>query len=243
MSWFSVHELVTSSGPVVITDQLASPADFLLHQLLSEYVKSSPDAKCIIISTAQDLAKWKAISSRSGLNMTQKLEQGSIIFIDVPEQLPDLSPSDGTSLLPLFNLIRNCVERQNDTHNTLVLFDELATFEWIGHSALDISRFTRALVAYCAKGAVSLVVRYHIAASDELDSVLRILLQLSAYHIEVLPLSSGKSGSVSGEIALHAGVALRGKPRRVIPRSHALQYRLGDYHATYFERGTGHAVL
>ena len=65
MSWFSVNELVTTSGPVVITDQLASPADFLLHQLLSEYVKSSPDAKCIIVSTAQGLAKWKAISSRS----------------------------------------------------------------------------------------------------------------------------------------------------------------------------------
>ena len=45
------------------------------------------------------------------------------------------------------------------------------------------------------------------------------------------------------QIALHAGVALPGTPRRVIPRSHALQYRLGDYHATYFERGTGNAVL
>jgi hypothetical protein len=171
MSRFSVNELVTSSGPVVITDQLASPADFLLHQLLSEYMKSSPDAKCIIVSTTQDLAKWKAISSRSvslrcgflrkyswlqllsmqGLNLTEKLEQGSIVFIDVPTQLPDLSLSDGASLLPLFNLIQNSVERQNDTENTLVIFDELATFEWIGHSALDISRFARALVAYCAK--------------------------------------------------------------------------------------------
>jgi hypothetical protein len=36
---------------------------------------------------------------------------------------------------------------------------------------------------------------------DDLDSVLRMLLQLSAYHIEVLPLSSGKSGSVSGEVS------------------------------------------
>ncbi len=86
-----------------------------------------------------------------GLNLTQKLEQGSIIFIDVPTQLSDLSPSDGASLLPLLDLIRNSVERQTDTHNTLVIFDELATFEWIGHSALDISRFARALVAYCAK--------------------------------------------------------------------------------------------
>ena len=57
-----VNELVTSSGPVVITDQLASPADFLLHRLLSEHVKSS---KCIIVSTAQDVAQWKAISTRS----------------------------------------------------------------------------------------------------------------------------------------------------------------------------------
>ena len=156
----------------MITDQLASPADFLLHQLLSEYVKSSPDAKCIIVSTAQDLAKWKAISSRSvsqrcsflraysclhlwstqGLNLTQKLDQGSIVFIDVPTQLPDLSPSDGgASLLPLFDLIRNSVERLKGAQNTLVVFDELATFEWIGYSALDISRFARALVAYCAK--------------------------------------------------------------------------------------------
>ncbi len=65
MTSFSVNDLVSSSGPLVITDQLASPADFLLHQLLSEYVRSSPDARCIIISTAQDLAKWKAIASRS----------------------------------------------------------------------------------------------------------------------------------------------------------------------------------
>ena len=50
------------------------------------------------------------------------------------------------------------------------------------------------------QGAVSLVMRYHIAAPEDLDSILRTLLQLSAYHIEVLPLASGKSGSVSGEV-------------------------------------------
>jgi hypothetical protein len=45
------------------------------------------------------------------------------------------------------------------------------------------------------------------------------------------------------QIALHAGAALADTPRHVMPRSRALQYRLGEYHATYFERGTGHAVL
>src|SRR6266576_5850679 len=65
MSSFSISELLTLTGPVLITDQLSSPGDFLLHQLLSEYVKISPNGKCIIISTSQDLARWKAISSRS----------------------------------------------------------------------------------------------------------------------------------------------------------------------------------
>ena len=65
MSSFSINELLSLTGPILITDQLASPGDFLLHQLLSEYVKSSPDGKCIIVSTSQDLSRWKAISSRS----------------------------------------------------------------------------------------------------------------------------------------------------------------------------------
>ncbi|KAH9969248.1 hypothetical protein BGW80DRAFT_1177013 [Lactifluus volemus] len=236
---FSANQLLTHSGPIVITDHLASPGDFLLHQLLSEFIKGSPDGKCIIISTSQHLAKWNAIASRSGFNMTQKLEQGSIVFIDVPTRIPDLSPSEGVTLLPLLDMIRDSIERIRGATPPLLIFDELACFEWIGHSSLDVSRFVRALVACCAKATV----RYHIATLDDLDNVLRILLQLSGYHIEVLPLSSGKSGAVSGEISLHAGAALVGPPRRVIPRSRALQYRLGEYHATYFERGTGNAVL
>ncbi|KAF8467932.1 hypothetical protein DFH94DRAFT_777448 [Russula ochroleuca] len=243
MSSFSVSELLTSTGPVLITDQLASPGDFLLHQLLSEYVKSSPDGKCIIISTSQDLARWKAISSRSGFNMAQKLEQGSIVFVDVPTQFPDLSPSKETTLLPLLNLIRRYIGELRGATPSLLIFDELALFQWIGHSELDVSRFARALVASCAKNDVFLAIRYHIAAPDDLDNTVRILLQLSTYHIEVLPLSSGKSGAVSGEIALHPGSVLTSTPRWVISRSRALQYRLGEYHATYFERGTGNAVL
>ena len=36
--------------------------DFLLHQLLLDYVKSFSDGKCIIISKSQDVTRWKAIS-------------------------------------------------------------------------------------------------------------------------------------------------------------------------------------
>ncbi|KAH9957340.1 hypothetical protein BC827DRAFT_1138180 [Russula dissimulans] len=243
MSSFSPSELLTSSGPVLFTDQLASPGDFLLHQLLSEYVKNFPGGKCVIISTSHCLTKWKAIASRSGFNLDQKLDQGSIVFIDIPTQLPDLSPSQGTTLLPVLDIIKPHILIPHGAAPPLAIFDELSSFEWIGHSASDVSRFARALVTSCTKNNVFLAIRYHIASPDDLDSILRVLLQLATYHIEVLPLPSGKSGAVSGEIALHPGVALNSTPRRVIPRSRALHYRLREYHATYFERGTGHAVL
>jgi len=175
--------------------------------------------------------------------LNQKLEQASIIFVDVPNQFPDLSPCKGAALKPLLDLVREYIGILREATHPLVIFDELALFEWIGHSALDVSRFARALVASCAKNDVFLAIRFHIATPDDLDSILRILLQLATYHIEVLPLSSGRSGAVSGEIALHPGTSLSGIPRHVVPRSRALQYRLGEYHATYFERGTGNAVL
>ncbi|KAI0266948.1 hypothetical protein BC834DRAFT_823004 [Gloeopeniophorella convolvens] len=243
MSSFSVNELLTPGSLTLITDQRAAPGDFILHQLLSDYVRSAPDGRCIIVSATQDLAKWKAISSRSGFNLNPKIEQGTITFIDIPTQLPTLSPSDNVTLLPILDLIRRSMAQAKGSSRTLLIIDDLATLEWIGHSALDISRFARAAVALCAKDNVDLAVRHHVATPNDLDSVVRTLLQLAAYHIEVLPLLSGRSGAISGEIAIHAGVTLSCAPKRVIARSRALQYRLGDYHAVYFERGTGQAVL
>lgn len=44
------------------------------------------------------------------------------------------------------------------------------------------------------------LIRHHVINQEEPDDILQQLLQLAAYHIEVLPLSSGKSGAVSGEV-------------------------------------------
>jgi hypothetical protein len=87
--------------------------------------------------------------------MIQKLEQGSIVFVDVPTQFPDLSPSKGTTILPLLNLIRSYIEALRGATPYLLIFDELALFQWIGHSELDVSRFARALVSSCAKASAN----------------------------------------------------------------------------------------
>jgi hypothetical protein len=87
--------------------------------------------------------------------MAQKLEQGSVVFIDVPTQFPDLSPSQGTNFLPLLDLIRRYIGELRGTTPFLLIFDELALFQWIGHSELDVSRFARALVSSCAKASAN----------------------------------------------------------------------------------------
>ena len=99
-----------------------------------------------------------------GFNMAQKLEQGSIAFVDVPTQFPDLSPSNGT-LLPLLDFIRRYIGELRGATPSLLIFDELALFQWIGHSELDVSRFARALVSSCAKASANNLVFSYLCLS------------------------------------------------------------------------------
>jgi hypothetical protein len=117
------------------------------------------------------------------------------------------------------------------------------------------------LTGWCIKANATLIVRHHLTTPDEIDDLFRHLLQISTYHLEVRSLASGRSGAVSGEvpcsklvaifefadgsaqIALHACPSTTDNQVHLLPRSSALQYRLTDTGAVFFERGTGAAVL
>ena len=104
------------------------------------------------------------------------------------------------------------------------------------------------------------MVRHHILNASEPDELFRHLLQLCTVHLEVRPLSSGRSTAVSGEvrivirmdttvgltreqIASHSGSAAR-KPRcDLVPQSSAVQYRLTDGGCVFFEKGTSPGIL
>ena len=63
-------EGIPASGELLlITDELSSPADFLLHRLFAAHVKRSnappEDARCIILSVSENLVKWKYIAGKS----------------------------------------------------------------------------------------------------------------------------------------------------------------------------------
>ncbi len=48
----------------LITDELPSPADFILHQNLISHVKEHKEAKRIILSVSEGWARWQAIASK-----------------------------------------------------------------------------------------------------------------------------------------------------------------------------------
>jgi hypothetical protein len=53
---------------LLVTDQLSSPADFLLHRSLIDHLKgakSDNPKKTIVLSVSEDLARWKSIATKS----------------------------------------------------------------------------------------------------------------------------------------------------------------------------------
>ncbi|KAK2464033.1 hypothetical protein APHAL10511_003977 [Amanita phalloides] len=237
---------------LLITDNdLSSPADFLLHRALHQHLKSINDTnnKAIILSVSEDLARWKAIASASrssngGLDLDRCIEDGSVEFITVLSHLAPHLTTTFAPFRPLFDILSRSLQQGGGDGGGLVILDDLSALEWIGYEATDVLRFVRALRAACIKAKATLVVRYHRISSDlePEDDTFAALYQLCAYHVEVRGLASGRSGSVSGEIALHPGPAAlplssREAGVRVRERSSAIQYKLTDAGAVFFEKG------
>ncbi|KAJ6631450.1 hypothetical protein B0H10DRAFT_2159760 [Mycena sp. CBHHK59/15] len=237
---------------LLVTDQLSSPADFVLHRSLIDHLKgakSQNPKKAVVLSVSEDLARWKAIAAKSNLHLGQ-LTSDAFLFVDVLQRVhpPDDAPASNEPVLrPILDDVVAALGSESGDADTLIILDDLAALEWLGFSVLDITRFCRALYAACRKANVTLLIRQHIltpsTADPILDELFRQVLQMCSYHMEVLPLSSGRSGAVSGQVALHAGPGMPRGGVRLLPRSSAVQYKLTDGGAVFFERGTGAGVL
>ncbi|KAI0674891.1 hypothetical protein C8Q78DRAFT_965147 [Trametes maxima] len=231
---------------LLITDELLAPADFLLHRHLATHLKESKSSRCVLVSVLEDLGRWKSVAQRSNLNLAQYLDTGALTFLDAMSFVSPLIDERGeVPLKALFEKIQATLgEARDDTDNKVsVVLDDIAALEWIGVTIMDIVRFSRALSALCRKFDASLVLRYHVTTPGEHDDVLRQLLQICTYHIDVFPLSSGRSGTVSGQVALHCGPSVPEPRHRLVTRSSAVQYRLTDVGSIFFDRGTGNGVL
>jgi len=181
------------------------------------------------------------------MNLAHYLTSDSLIFVDVPATIgpPPTTGVDSQrpALRAVYDFVRDALGRLQGDGDIMVLLDDITSLEWIGFPLVDLVRFSRALRSLCFKSNASLIIRHHVVTPDEPDDLLRHLLQICTYHMDVRPLSSGRSGAVSGEIALHAGSCVDNAEFRLISRNAAVQYRLTDSGAVFFDRGTGGGVL
>ncbi|KAG1715624.1 hypothetical protein ID866_1548 [Astraeus odoratus] len=240
MQHFPSPDLVHYPGLILITDELSAPADFLLHRFLHVRLKEVKQSNCIFVSVSEDLERIRAVASKAVLNLPQN---GRFKFIDLVKTT-ETTVHDGPRLRHIVDLISSELDpAYSEKGQDLVILDDISSLEWLGFSTLDLSRFARALKAACLKTGATLVVRHHILNASEPDPLCQLLLQLCSYHVEVRPLSSGRSGAVSGEVCLHQGASGDGPAYHLISRMAALQYRLTDGGAVFFGKGTSEGVL
>ncbi|KAH8120124.1 hypothetical protein DFH11DRAFT_1685518 [Phellopilus nigrolimitatus] len=233
---------------LLVTDSLASPADFVILSILAAQLKNhSLKSKCIFVSFSQTFSHWKSVAARLSppTHLSSHISNGSFKFLDALTE-PHTTAS---ALRLLYDKISRILDEpdagdaNSDSPNMIVL-DSISFLEWSGISVVDVKCFVRALRALCNRRYASLVIRHHRVLSDDLDDLARSLLAQCAWHLEVLPLSSGRSGAISGEVALHRGPLLNDLAIiDTIQRNNAVQYRLSDTGALYFGRGTSAGIL
>ncbi|KAH7911025.1 hypothetical protein BJ138DRAFT_1172790 [Hygrophoropsis aurantiaca] len=247
---FPPPTLLSSRKLILISDEVAAPGDFLLHRFLSTHLKEDKNSRCIILSVSEEFERWKAIAAKSNLNISQSISEQKLVFIDVlakvqPALHSEENHSNDALLLPIYELLSSVLTpvASQDRQKVLVILDDITVLEWLGFSLVDLTRFTRALRNLCMKVEATLIIRCHIVNAPEIDSLLQHLFQLSSYHIEVKPLASGRSGAVSGEVCLHLGPVEEEPNIPLVSRAAAVQYRLTDSGAIFFEKGTSGGVL
>ncbi|KZS93133.1 hypothetical protein SISNIDRAFT_486060 [Sistotremastrum niveocremeum HHB9708] len=242
-------ELRHGGSLYLITDDVASPATFLLHRAIHASLKKASGNRCVIVSS-EDISYWKAIAIRSGVNLDDCQRSGTLNFVDcfdalsLPSKPFVLSQNEhDLSLSLLFRRIEECLAAHT-TGTPFIVIDDVASLEWTGLSPTEVSRFVRALVSLARRFDATIIARQHVLGSPTPNLATRILLELCAVHVEVLPLATGRSGAVTGEIAIHRGHAAgRDQELKVVPRSRAVQYKLSDHSALFFQRGTGAGIL
>jgi len=275
----------STSQFLLVTDHLASPADFLVHRALALSLKrssvpGSSNSRVLLVSFANDFSHWSAIASKSNINIRQHLKNGSFSYVDglsvsgynhgvQVERIEECGPVDPIfssktgretiSLKLIYEAIvqslRNSPPSLEDiaqTSNTKgeLIIDDITILEYIGVPPIEISRFLRALRALCNHHSMSLLVRAHASPllissdSSPFDSkLLKNLLETCHVHLEVRPLTSGRSGAISGEITVHRGGFSGDVHAKGTGRKAAIHYRLTEGSATFFQKGMSAGVL
>jgi len=235
---------------ILVTDKVQAPAEFILHQIISSHLRDA-GTRVIIGSCLVGLSHWKTTTAKMspGFNLTSRIAAGSVVFLDQLDRISHSEQPDGCapSMKILYDEVCEAMQHESDSPtdcNGLFVLDGLSSYEWMGVPLSHLKRFIRAIFALCSKRRYALLIRHNKLGDDRTDELLRLYLQLSAIHLEALPLSTGRSGAITGEINVLKGSSLvESDIWEALRRQNTIQYRLLDSGPLFFERGTSASVL
>jgi hypothetical protein len=164
--------LVSPNHSLLITDELPSPADFLLHQILSSQLKNPNCTRCVVLSAANDLDRWIAVAAKSvgpvafylllsmltypkTLNLAQHLNSAKFTFLDILAGADPVESAAGC-LKSVFDAVHSILSKEDGNNSqSIVMLDDIVSLHWIGFPSLELIRFSRALHALCLKVPIS----------------------------------------------------------------------------------------
>jgi hypothetical protein len=161
---------VPSGVLLLVTDQLSSPADFLLHGSLIDHLKrakSDNPNKTVVLSVSEDLTRWKSIVAKSVCYFRRALSKSrfnaSRICISTkkrPRVPLSLSTFSNASVLRILTLPHLACARSwmRCCLHSIQMKAQIRWSSWTiwprstgSGSLLDITRFSHALAAACRK--------------------------------------------------------------------------------------------
>lgn len=233
-----VSPLPLPGSLVVVTDHNDARGTFIYTKAASIIAKQRNSGscgveRCIFISLMEDIEHWKAILTKNSVNCEKASGDGTLVFVDL---LSSRAEEDSAILSRLFTKLE--VELSKPQGTTLVILDDLAHMTWTGEDEGTLVKFLSSLRSLCRKAGAALIVGYRtLSAGSPDEAAHRYLLSTCTLHLACRPLSSGRSGSVSGEL-----IARRGPeawPEEVLtPLNMVLHYRCTESGAVLFERGS-----
>ena len=146
------------------------------------------------------------------------MSKGKFTFIDA------LSESPTSNLGALFDKLSNEIHADDvdgeEGARNLVVLDGISLPCWMGVPTKGLKQLVRAVRAICYKVGLlnylfrelftislldvqnngGLLVRTHSVPENETDALTHFLVSQCSFLLEVLPLESGRSGSISGEV-------------------------------------------
>ncbi|KAG8943049.1 hypothetical protein FRC04_003260 [Tulasnella sp. 424] len=256
--------LPTGGQLLLVTDDLVSPADFLLYGAVNTFFKEHKTGEIVVVSSS-DEAHWKAVLQKLGLNLAPHLTSNTFKLLD-PSKFLEGSPNSLNPMRRLYDEINQQVLRPVDNSFTpqLLIVDDISLLDWISTESTEVIRFIRAIKHLATSSGTGVIIRYHSTSPAKPPPVLQHLMETCNCHVSINSLTSGRSGAVSGEVSIYlsdfpepglgvlkllrkasfsAGPTLEDKNFIGRSKAQALHYRVDSSGFKFFDRGTAGSVL